>query len=131
MAASPCALACKFPLVGAQHRCALRPDSAINSEIGTEVHRLKRGVDGVSLRVDSSRLFLYDELELVGRLAQGLERSVYTRKVVRSNRTVPTTVTLQPFSGDVVQLVRTLPRPLLESRTVTAMPASTTASLTS
>jgi hypothetical protein len=62
-----------------------------------------------SLRVDASRRFLYDELELVGRLAQRLERSVYTRKVVRSNRTVPTTVTLQPFSGDVVQLVRTLP----------------------
>jgi hypothetical protein len=29
----------------------------------------------------------------VGRLAQRLERSVYTRKVVRSNRTVPTIFT--------------------------------------
>lgn len=38
--------------------------------------------------VDAFRCFLYDEL--LGRLAQRLERSVYTRKVVRSNRTVPT-----------------------------------------
>src|SRR5213080_384128 len=47
----------------------------------------------------------------VGRLAQRLERSVYTRKVVRSNRTVPTIRELHrfTFSGDVVQLVRTLP----------------------
>ena len=50
-------------------------------------------------------------MNCVGRLAQRLERSVYTRKVVRSNRTVPTIraqhrITL---SGDVVQLVRTLP----------------------
>ena len=40
--------------------------------------------------VDPFRCFLYDEL--LGRLAQRLERSVYTRKVVRSNRTVPTIV---------------------------------------
>lgn len=34
----------------------------------------------------------------LGRLAQRLERSVYTRKVVRSNRTVPTTVSFHsPF----------------------------------
>jgi hypothetical protein len=33
-------------------------------------------------------------MNLVGRLAQRLERSVYTRKVVRSNRTVPTIVTI-------------------------------------
>ena len=39
-------------------------------------------------RVDGFRCFLYDKL--VGRLAQRLEHSVYTRKVVRSNRTVPT-----------------------------------------
>ena len=47
----------------------------------------------------------------VGRLAQRLERSVYTRKVVRSNRTVPTIRELHRFThrGDVVQLVRTLP----------------------
>jgi hypothetical protein len=61
-------------------------------------------------------------MNCVGRLAQRLERSVYTRKVVRSNRTVPTIraqhrITL---SGDVVQLVRTLPRRWLESYTVTA-----------
>jgi hypothetical protein len=31
-----------------------------------------------------------------GRLAQRLERSVYTRKVVRSNRTVPTIVPIRP-----------------------------------
>lgn len=30
-------------------------------------------------------------MNFCGRLAQRLERSVYTRKVVRSNRTVPTT----------------------------------------
>ncbi len=29
-------------------------------------------------------------MNFIGRLAQRLERSVYTRKVVRSNRTVPT-----------------------------------------
>ncbi len=62
-------------------------------------------------------------MNCVGRLAQRLERSVYTRKVVRSNRTVPTIraqhrITL---SGDVVQLVRTLPRHWLESYTVTAV----------
>src|SRR5580704_11447903 len=60
-------------------------------------------------------------MNCVGRLAQRLERSVYTRKVVRSNRTVPTIraqnrITL---SGDVAQLVKTLPRHWLESRTVT------------
>jgi hypothetical protein len=50
-------------------------------------------------------------MNCVGRLAQRLERSVYTRKVVRSNRTVPT-IRVQhriTLSGDVVQLVRTLP----------------------
>ena len=36
-------------------------------------------------------------MNFVGRLAQRLERSVYTRKVVRSNRTVPTIFT--PFPG--------------------------------
>jgi hypothetical protein len=40
--------------------------------------------------VDAAYRFLYDNLK--GRLAQRLERSVYTRKVVRSNRTVPTIV---------------------------------------
>src|SRR6266850_1724637 len=50
-------------------------------------------------RVDPAHRFLYDEEELVGRLAQRLERSVYTRKVVRSNRTVPTIVTLHPSAG--------------------------------
>ncbi len=33
-------------------------------------------------------------MNFCGRLAQRLERSVYTRKVVRSNRTVPTTPNL-------------------------------------
>lgn len=32
-------------------------------------------------------------MNFIGRLAQRLERSVYTRKVVRSNRTVPTIFT--------------------------------------
>src|SRR5947209_5017834 len=40
-----------------------------------------------------------------GRLAQRLERPVYTRKVVRSNRTLPTSN--KPSSGAVVQSVRT------------------------
>jgi hypothetical protein len=50
-------------------------------------------------------------MKCVGRLAQRLERSVYTRKVVRSNRTVPTICAQYriTLSGDVVQLVRTLP----------------------
>jgi hypothetical protein len=39
--------------------------------------------------VDGACRFRYDNLQQ-GRLAQRLERSVYTRKVVRSNRTVPT-----------------------------------------
>ena|SRR5579864_716315 len=43
---------------------------------------------GNLLRVDPSECFRYDEIH--GRLAQRLERSVYTRKVVRSNRTAPT-----------------------------------------
>src|SRR5713226_6208213 len=47
--------------------------------------------------VDAFHRFLYDEL--LGRLAQRLERSVYTRKVVRSNRTVPTIVTQHPSAG--------------------------------
>ena len=61
-------------------------------------------------------------MNCVGRLAQRLERSVYTRKVVRSNRTVPTIRELHRFThrGDVVQLVRTLPCRWLESYTVTA-----------
>src|ERR1022692_283125 len=42
-----------------------------------------------------------------GRLAQRLENPVYTRKVVRSNRTSPPIRC--PYRGDVVQLVRTLP----------------------
>src|ERR1017187_8703581 len=42
-----------------------------------------------------------------GRLAQRLEHPVYTRKVVRSNRTSPTIRCT--YRGDVVQLVRTLP----------------------
>src|SRR5713101_2885990 len=45
---------------------------------------------------------------IAGRLAQRLEHPVYTRKVVRSNRTLPTIRAKYP-SGDVVQLVRTLP----------------------
>ena len=36
---------------------------------------------------------------VVGRLAQRLERSVYTRKVVRSNRTVPTIRAQHPSAG--------------------------------
>jgi hypothetical protein len=50
-------------------------------------------------------------MKCAGRLAQRLERSVYTRKVVRSNRTVPTICAQYrtTLSGDVVQLVRTLP----------------------
>src|SRR5437870_12452561 len=40
-----------------------------------------------------------------GRLAQRLERPVYTRKVVRSNRTLPTSN--KPSCGAVVQSVRT------------------------
>ena len=52
-------------------------------------------------RVDAGRGFLYDG---AGRLAQRSERPVYTRKVVRSNRTLPTSRTT---SGAVVQLVRT------------------------
>ena len=43
--------------------------------------------------VDAAGCFLYDYLR-EGRLAQRLERSVYTRKVVRSNRTVPTIAVL-------------------------------------
>jgi hypothetical protein len=42
-------------------------------------------------RVDAACRFQYHNLSK-GRLAQRLERSVYTRKVVRSNRTVPTMV---------------------------------------
>jgi hypothetical protein len=41
----------------------------------------------------------------VGRLAQRLERPVYTRKVACSNHALPTSIQ----RGDVVQLVRTLP----------------------
>ena len=41
----------------------------------------------------------------MGRLAQRLERPVYTRKVECSNHSLPTI----NQSGDVVQLVRTLP----------------------
>ena len=44
-------------------------------------------------RVDAQKGFLYDAS---GRLAQRLERPVYTRKVVRSNRTLPTSRCLQP-----------------------------------
>jgi hypothetical protein len=42
-----------------------------------------------------------------GRLAQRLERPVYTRKVLRSNRRSPTI--WSAYRGDVVQSVRTLP----------------------
>jgi hypothetical protein len=69
----------------------------------------------------SSGSWLYCGLKLWGRLAQRLEHSVYTRKVVRSNRTLPT-IRENHFSGDVVQLVRT--RRWLESYTVTAEPQS-------
>lgn len=45
-----------------------------------------------------------------GRLAQRLERSVYTRKVVRSNRTVPTTpLSLHPGPTRPAQPPDTLP----------------------
>ena len=47
-------------------------------------------------------------MNCVGRLAQRLERSVYTRKVEGSNPSVPTKWRIT-LSGDVVQLVRTLP----------------------
>jgi hypothetical protein len=60
-------------------------------------------------------------MKCVGRLAQRLEHSVYTRKVVRSNRTLPT-IRENHLRGDVVQLVRTLPSTWLESYTVTAEP---------
>ena len=51
--------------------------------------------DALTLRAPSCTM----KQELVGRLAQRLERSVYTRKVVRSNRTVPTIVTFHPPAG--------------------------------
>ncbi len=77
----------------------LRPDSATNANIGEKFANQNETirVHSVRPRVDASRRFLYDEL--LGRLAQRLERSVYTRKVVRSNRTVPTIVTHHPSAG--------------------------------
>src|SRR5690242_6447530 len=51
---------------------------------------------GNLLRVDPSECFRYDEIH--GRLAQRLERSVYTRKVVRSNRTAPTIPSIRTIS---------------------------------
>ena len=52
----------------------------------------------ISRALTLSLPFLYDEF--IGRLAQRLERSVYTRKVVRSNRTVPT-ILLNPFGSSL------------------------------
>src|ERR1700730_18660905 len=54
-------------------------------------------------------------MNLLGRLAQRLEHSVYTRKVVRSNRTLPTTSGISSRS-DVVQLVSQPPCPTIRSR---------------
>src|SRR5882724_3574182 len=72
---------------------------AIRQSILREKTNLPARINRSRRCVDASRRFLYDEQELVGRLAQRLERSVYTRKVVRSNRTVPTIVTLHPSAG--------------------------------
>src|SRR6266478_2407100 len=72
---------------------------AIRQSILREKTNLPARINHSRRRVDASRRFLYDEEELVGRLAQRLERSVYTRKIVRSNRTVPTIVTLHPSAG--------------------------------
>lgn len=53
-------------------------------------------------------------MNFIGRLAQRLERSVYTRKVVRSNRTVPTITSkqlaLRPLSvnGPIVRVLKAL-----------------------
>ena len=49
--------------------------------------------DALTLRVASCRM------KRVGRLAQRLEHSAYTRKVVRSNRTLPTTSDIYPPRG--------------------------------
>src|SRR6266850_7554851 len=82
-----------FPASAAADCCAIR------QSILREKTNLPARINHSRRRVDASRRFLYDEEELVGRLAQRLERSVYTRKVVRSNRTVPTIVTLHPSAG--------------------------------
>src|SRR5438876_1013138 len=51
--------------------------------------------EGLGEKVENARAltrpYASCTMNFIGRLAQRLERSVYTRKVVRSNRTVPTT----------------------------------------
>jgi hypothetical protein len=59
-------------------------------------------------RVDAARRFLYDVSRMnhecdAGRLAQRLERPVYTRKVAGSNPALPTTYAAR--NGTVVKIV--------------------------
>src|SRR5216683_6224672 len=76
-------------------------------------------------RVDALRCFLYDES--VGRLAQLVRAPALQAGGRRFEPCTAHHPCAPPFSGDVVQLVRTLPSRWLESHTVTAnsLPCST------
>src|SRR2546421_8178155 len=58
--------------------------------------------EGLGEKVENARAltrpYASCTMNFIGRLAQRLERSVYTRKVVRSNRTVPTMLARPPTS---------------------------------
>src|SRR5216683_4593300 len=69
-------------------------------------------------RVDALRSFLYDES--VGRLAQLVRAPALQAGGRRFEPCTAHHPCAPPFRGDVVQLVRTLPRRWLESHTVTA-----------
>src|SRR5260370_27163887 len=71
-------------------------------------------------RVDAFRSFLYDES--VGRLAQLVRAPALQAGGRRFEPCTAHHPCAPPFRGDVVQLVRTLPRRWLESYTVTADP---------
>src|SRR5207237_9555480 len=94
---------CKqISLLAAPRKCNKTRGRRGRTEGEQKIPELAKQGDGQGdgLRVDPSRCFRYDEFH--GRLAQRLERSVYTRKVVRSNRTVPTI--LKPPSHRVGQI---------------------------
>src|SRR6266446_7204415 len=90
-----------------------------------EFQRNSRAKTQAAARVDALRSFLYDES--VGRLAQLVRAPALQAGGRRFEPCTAHHPCAPPFRGDVVQLVRTLPRHWLESYTVTAnsLPYST------
>jgi hypothetical protein len=124
-ATANCALARKFQIVGADFSppCLARPSCMRNASSGRTsqyVNSFTAKNAWIRTRVDASRRFLYDEQRIGWALSSAVRAFGLHPKGRPFKSDSAHHCDASPFSGDVVQLVRTLPRRLLESHTVTA-----------